>query len=315
VLHLIGHGQLLNDHILAYLAPFVFLSIAGLFGYLLRFSGITVPANAAKAAWLKGAVFVIFCGVLIFGIEVYEGTTDFVRIVFGSVDFPNWERPGMSISALILLIAFSLGAIILSMALRLCRLAPAYGLTLCFSGFLALVNVQTTSIAIASYDASNNCGYMKDQYESIVETYLALKKFDPDIDLRLWYRNNEAINHPGAECQGVNIDLTTLYGGVLGMRGFTAILSAEYFLLESYLSTYSLARLANEVPSKLPPLFRAAIIARNPRDHEVGIKTLESHGFKIRVLDKVSIDHEVISFDITVMDVKKDARRKANSRI
>ena len=108
--------------------------------------------------------------------------------------------------------------------------------------------------------------------------------------------------------------MTALYGALLGMRGYT-VTPGLYVLLESYLSTYSFARLANEIPSGLPPEFRAAVLSRNPKDHDIALKTLADRGFRVDVLDRSQVRRGVIAFDITVLDVRKDDRLRARSRL
>ena len=106
--------------------------------------------------------------------------------------------------------------------------------------------------------------------------------------------------------------MTALYGGILGMRGFTAI--RLQFLVERYLSTQSFSEFSKLRPSVLPPVFRAAILAGNPDDHDIALNSLASYGFKTKSLDRSRIRHGAISFDMTILDVRKDARLKAKSR-
>ena len=150
VFHLIGHGQLSNDHMLAYLAPFVFLAVSGIYAYVLRVSGLTVPANAAKAAALKVAVLAMFCGALILSMNAQAATKTLTDLMQGALDLPAEFRSWQSVSALMLLLLFVAAAAVLSfLAFLWARRTRSYILALCFSGFLALANVQTASIAIA----------------------------------------------------------------------------------------------------------------------------------------------------------------------
>ena len=105
--HMIGHGQLSNDHMIAYLSPFVFLGIVGVYGHLLRLSGITVPANAAKSWALKIVVLVMFCGALIFGMDTQQTTLMFSMALQDVLGLPEKLRVWHSVSALMLLLLFA----------------------------------------------------------------------------------------------------------------------------------------------------------------------------------------------------------------
>ena len=93
-LHLIGHGQLSNDHIIAFMAPYVFISFAGVYAYFLRNADITAPSNAYKAIILKGIVLGIFCCTLIYGLTVAPMSTNFsdsVRAALANLGFDWWN--------------------------------------------------------------------------------------------------------------------------------------------------------------------------------------------------------------------------------
>jgi len=329
-LHLMGHGQLSNDHIIAYMSPFVFLAIAGQVAYFLRVSGITVPARSAMAVSLKLAVLIMACGALIYSQDVRPATEDltgFIQKAIGiSPEFRSWQ----SVSGFSLLLFFSAIAIGAGLVFRRFGQAPAYISVLCVSGLLALINIQTASIAVASYDSRFKCGFLKDQYEAVVEAYQKIRKFDPEYDLRLWYRNNEFAKHPDDGCANVNlaniygkpeINMTELYGAIWGMRSFSVLTvpgrppQYEYLgLVDRYLSTRSFEEFSKRRPSQLPLFFKAAILSKDPQDHLTAIRTLGSHGLKAFVIDHSRIHHGAISFDLTILEVRKDDRLKAQSR-
>jgi len=328
--HLLGHGHLSNDHMLVYITPFVFLAIAGVYGYFLRVSGITVPANSAMAGALKIAVLVVFCATLILGLDVQAATGFITRSAQDLLGLPARWQSWQSISGLTLLVIFSSAALVLGIFFVRLRRARYAVPVICLSGFLALANVQTASIAIASYDWNFRCGFHKDQYQAVIDTFLKLRKFDPNYDLRIWYRNNEIAPHPDSRCSQMNlssiygkpvINMSELYGAVWGARLFSVIdvpgrpAAYDYDgLIERYQATASFAEFSKRRLSRLPPVFRAAILSGDPRDHDTALNTLRSHGLKPIILDRTHIQRGAISFDVTILEVKKDDRLKAQSR-
>jgi len=314
----------------------VFISFAGVYAYFLRNADITAPSNAYKAIILKGIVLGIFCCTLIYGLTVAPMSTNFsdsVRAALANLGFDWWNlrtdlvtklfgakfstdphTPWYTRSALILLLSFSVVAGILGILLARFRFLKAGIITLCLSGFLSLANAQTTSIGLGSYDMSYECLVRKDQYRAVIEAYLKIASFDPKHDMRLWYRSENLLN-PRSQCleRDKYIHQSATYGAVLGMMGMTAI--PRVFVFDGYLATTTFAYLARERPSTFPPVFRAAVLAHDPKDHETALNTMRSHGLKPKVLDRSHVEHGVISFDITIMEVRKDARLKAESRL
>ena len=349
-LHFIGHGMMTNDHMLAPIAPFVFLSVAGLYALLLRSANITNSSNVTIINTMKAAILFIFCGALIF----YQSITTFIRtniITFIKINFfkvTNWNDlennfliylinmprttalliAGITVCSVIVILV-----ILANKFMRRHTLGVVVVLSLALSGFLSILNTQTTSIAKESYDISNKCGTRKDQYKSIIDVFFKLRPYNlksesvrktqNGIILReplLWYKNNAVLKHPDMQCRefsydGTNkgyIDLTRLYGGVLGIRGYTVL--GKEMLLESYLLTGSFSSLQDDKLATLPKQSRIAIFYSDQEEIQTALATLKSHGLKIKILDQSQIKNGAVSFRLAVLNVKKDARTKAKYR-
>ena len=329
-LHLIGHGQLTNDHMIAFMTPYLFIGFAGVYAYFLRNFDITAPSNAKKAIVLNGIVLAVFCGALIFGMTAVPMTDHYsysVRALLVSLGVEWWDlrqylvttllgiplatapdQIWISGTVLILLVSFLLVAAILGALSARSRFLRASIFTLCLSGFLSLANAQTTSIGISSYDQSDRCGTRKDQYEATIEAYQKLKLFDPNHDVRLWYRKNDASQSLCGKLQ-----LAPLYGALLGLKGMSAVPAPMLF--DGYLATSTFVVLSPERPSSFPRVFRAAILANDPKDHQTALNTMRSHGLKPKVLNRSHIEHGGVSFDMTIIEIRKNARMKAESRL
>ena len=200
-------------------------------------------------------------------------------------------------------------------------------LSLAFSGFLSITNTQTASIAIESYDVSNKCGTRKDQYKSIIDVFFKLRPYNlnsepvrktlvTNIPLReplLWYKNNALLKHPDADCQQ-QINLTDLYGGILGIRGY--IMLRKEMLFDTYLRTPSFSILPAKTDrfQRLPEQFLIAVLYSNQNEIQTALASLESEGFKAKILDQSRIENGSVSFNLMTLDLKRDARTKAKHR-
>ena len=209
---------------------------------------------------------------------------------------------------------------------------------------MSLVNAGTSSIGLNSYDLTYKCGYRKDQHKSIIDVFLkfqpytlgkkawtnsnqiqfsndaaaALKGSPHSFQLReplLWYRNNDISPHPDAQCQkipGSSINLTALYGGLLGLRGYTTL--KKELLLENYLFTQTFSHLEPGRLAMFPDRFKIAILSSDQNDIQTGIQTIRLLGLKHKMLDQMQIKNGIVSFYVAVIAIRKDAREKAKSR-
>ena len=346
-LHFNGHGVFSNDHHLAFMAPFIFLSMAGTYAYFLRVTDATNPPINV----LKAAVLVIFCGALIFGdtaaldghlieMMIFTPIQSLLQIPFVQSIFPM--QPMLwwfSLAALMRLIFFLLVSAVLIITFAKLRnlqktpLLTGIILTLSLSGFLSLNSVQTSSINISSYDITNKCGIQKDQYKIVTDLFLKLRPYhfksepvrkikedkerknDEQVSILkeplFWYKNNAVLKHYNTQCPEIN--LTSLYGGVLGIRGFALV--KRMMLLDGYLGTESFSNLrAERRIAALPKQFRIAIFYSDQHEIQTALATLKSHGLKAKILDQGQIESGAISFNLMILDLKKNARTKAKYR-
>ncbi len=343
LLHFLGHGMMSSDHMMAAMAPFVFLSIAGLYALFLRSVNITDSSNAVILNTLKAIVLFLFCGTLIFGqtaMQIGNVISNFIFIVMQDIlpaDTTSWlSLNALTIMIFFVLVAAALSLIISSLAksndipLRHSNLKPintplltAIILTLSLSGFLSLSNAGTSSIGIKSYDITDKCGIRKNQYKSVIDVFFKLRPYNlksepirktkKNIVLREplhWYKNNETLKHYNTQCPEIN--LTELYGALLGLRGYAHL--RKELLLDRYLSTHSFTILPHDRLALLPKQFRIAIFYSGQDDMQIALATLKSHGLSVKILDQGQIEDGAISFNFTILDLKKDARTKARYR-
>ena len=314
-MHLIGHGQLARDNIIAYQAPFVFLGVAGVFGYLLRVAGLTVPANA-KLAWATKSISLgLLLGALTCGVAVSVWVLHLLDVVEKALGLEAPE-PVISLNASIigaaclgLYFCFRLGSSPGSKLHRYRGSAKALSL----SAWLALMNNQTTSIPISSYDAFNKYGYHEAQYQAVIDIFSHFLKYKFST---LWYKYNEKeyfVDYKGKS----EIKYGPLYGAALGLMGYSLIAGKEqvFYLMEPYLSTESFDLLAIERAYMLPRRFRLAVLSHDPQDQETALATLRRNGFGVTVLDRGKIDYPPISIGISVLEVTKDDRLRAQERL
>ena len=124
---------------------------------------------------------------------------------------------------------------------------------LSLSAWLALMNNQTTSIPISSYDAFNKYGYHEAQYQAVIDIFSHFLKYKFST---LWYKYNEKeyfVDYKGKS----EIKYGPLYGAALGLMGYSLIAGKEqvFYLMEPYLSTESFDLLAIERAYMLPRRF------------------------------------------------------------
>jgi hypothetical protein len=315
--HMIGHGQLSNDHIIAYLIPFVFLGVAGIFSYFLRTAGMTVPALSRRSWILKLSVFVIFVGGLAFGPAVKQFIDSSAYTIFNLLGI--FEEYGKFIILPPIFLFFALLFISHSVNVFMFRDKTFLPHSIAFALLLSATNVQNTSIGEDSYGIGEECGYRRDQYSAVIDAYFDIREYDPNHSLRMWYLGDEFAQHPDKACNklGKKINLTALYGAILGMRGFTVVPSGDpaYNLVETYLATKTFSQLSSDRIPQLPPRLNVAILSQNPTDHETALATLFSNGFKSKVLATRKIDRGAVRFIMTIADIRKDARARAEKRI
>ena len=123
------------------------------------------------------------------------------------------------------------------------------------------------------------------------------------------------MKHPDANCQHQDpINLTELYGGILGIRGY--IMLRKEMLLNGYLSTLSFSSLQTQTDRflRLPKQFLIAIFYSDQHEIQTALATLKSHGLKAKILDQSRIGNGAISFNLMILDLKKNARTKAKYR-
>jgi hypothetical protein len=343
LLHVNGHGVMSSDHMLAAMAPFTFLSLAGLYAVLLRSINITDSLNAITLNTLKIIVFFLFLGALLFGEKTIQSGNHITAFVLDATmlnTLPASTLSGISLKILTIMIFFLVSATLSLVILKLVNafldrfsmrpingpLLTAIILTFGLSGFLSLGNVVTSSIEIKSYGIANKCGIRKDQYKSVVDLFFKIRPYDvksapirktkKGIVLReplLWYKNNETLEHPDARCVSRGaINMTALYGALLGLRGYAHLF--KELLLEGYLSTHSFATVRNDRLKLMPKQFQIAIFYSNQNDRPTALATLESSGLKVKVLDEGQIENGAISFNFAILDLKKDDRTKAKYR-
>ena len=119
------------------------------------------------------------------------------------------------------------------------------------------------------------------------------------------------LKHYNMQCPEIN--LTSLYGGVLGIRGFALV--KRMMLLDGYLGTESFSNLrAERRIAALPKQFRIAIFYSDQHEIQTALATLKSHGLKAKILDQSRIGNGAISFNLMILDLKKNARTKAKYR-
>lgn len=328
----IGHGQLANDHIVAYIAPYAFIGIAAGIAVLFRTSGLTIPANRLWTVSLCIAAFCILTGTLVFGISSNAWVNKIVAFVHPLLPLPQSLISWRSVAALnlvIFILGIGFGFWLLHHFIKN-RVMLRVGLLLTAITGLSLINIQTASIAVASYDYRHQCGFHKDQYQAVIDAFHRLKAHDNDRTLRVWYRNNVVIDHINPNCNRVEtsrllgkpvIQMLEVYNAIWGMRSFSVLTDPDrsaqydYFgLVDRYQTTDSFSELSKGRPAKLPPVFRAAILARDPTDHEMGLNTLLKNGFRTEVLERSRIEYGTIGFDITIFEARKDDRLQAQSR-
>jgi hypothetical protein len=259
----------------------------------------------------------------------------FVQSIFPMQPMLWW----FSLAALMRLIFFLLVSAVLIITFAKLRnlqktpLLTGIILTLSLSGFLSLNSVQTSSINISSYDITNKCGIQKDQYKIVTDLFLKLRPYhfksepvrkikedkerknDEQVSILkeplFWYKNNAVLKHYNTQCPEIN--LTSLYGGVLGIRGFTLV--KRMMLLDGYLGTESFSNLrAERRIAALPKQFRIAIFYSDQHEIQTALATLKSHGLKAKILDQGQIESGAISFNLMILDLKKNARTKAKYR-
>ncbi|MCS5651173.1 MAG: hypothetical protein NZ825_00925 [Candidatus Marinimicrobia bacterium] len=329
-LHFVGHGMMTSDHMLAVMSPFVFLSLAGLYALLLNSVDIANPSNLTIINRLKAAILLIFCSTLIFYWNVLGQHLDFIRRQ--EIEFLNDLKNTflMSKTTILLIAGIIICFVMVFLANTLMRrhaLKTVIVLSLALSGFLSITNTQTASIAIESYDVSNKCGTRKDQYKSIIDVFFKLRPYNlnsepvrktlvTNIPLReplLWYKNNALLKHPDADCQQ-QINLTDLYGGILGIRGY--IMLRKEMLFDTYLRTPSFSILPAKTDrfQRLPEQFLIAVLYSNQNEIQTALASLESEGFKAKILDQSRIENGSVSFNLMTLDLKRDARTKAKHR-
>ncbi len=333
-LHFVGHGIMTNDHMLAVMSPFVFLSVAGLYALLLNSVDITNPPNVTIINRLKAGILLIFCSTLIFywdilGRNIYFIRTDFLNDLESTFLINLIKMPKTTI---LLIAAITICFVMVVLANTLMRrhaLKTVIILSLVLSGFLSITNTQTASITIKSYDVSNKCGTRKDQYKSIIDVFFKLRPYnlksepvrttlETYIPLReplLWYKNNAVLKHPDTDCQHQDpINLTELYGGILGIRGY--IMLRKEMLFDGYLLTSSFSSLQTQSDRflQLPKQFLIAIFYSDQHEIQTALATLKSHGLKAKILDQSRIENGAISFNLMVLDLKRDARINAKQR-
>lgn len=338
LLHLIGHGQITIENMLVFAAPNAFLGLTSVYACF-RHSTLQHPSNWLETSALKIVVLLIFCGSLVFGVSVYNAIDPYTNAAEALWRVPEKFRGWRSIAMLQLLLSFSVIALVSCIPLARLRQTRTYIPVICLSGFLALLNVRNTSIPIQTYDIAYKCGYHENQYEAIIESFETLMRYDKDFNLRLWFKTNEFVTHPDKDCSPGNlingwpgINLSDLYRGLHGMRYFTIITTPERGphaggasfdafdsdgLLEEYQKTVSFADFSKLRITELEDSFRAAILSSttDTEGHDTALNTLRAHGFKYNVLHQTVIHHGVVKFDMTILEVKKDARRMAESRL
>jgi len=346
LLHFFGHGMMSSDHMMAAMTPFIFLSIAGLYALFLRSVNITDSSNAAILNTLKAIVLFLFCGTLIFGqttMRIGNTISNFIFILMQDI-LPADTMSWFSLNALIIMIFFVLVAAVLSLIISspaklnniLLRhsnlgaintpLLTAIILTLSLSGFLSLSNARTSSIGIKSYDITDKCGIRKDQYKSVIDVFFKLRPYNlksepvrrtikTGIPLReplLWYKNNAVLKHYDMQCPEIN--MTELYGALLGLRGYAHL--RKEMLFDGYLLTSSFSSLQTQSDRflQLPKQFLIAIFYSDQHEIQTALATLKSHGLKAKILDQSRIENGTISFNLMVLDLKRDARINAKQR-
>ncbi len=210
--------------------------------------------------------------------------------------------------------------------------------------FLSLANVASASISPSLYAAGfSSCGYLHDQFKAVMNSYRAVRAFDPDYGLFLWYMNQEVISHPAASCRrrGITeISLTGLYSslwmaryyssigpesvrrhwrqmGADGPRRLSAILAEEEFkdplpgaqgILGGYpehadIKGFSALPHARYWLFVTPNPLRVAVLSSDPQDGRRAVATLERLGTTVETLGTTHIHEGVISFDITFLRV------------
>lgn len=323
VFHFIGHGQLSNDHILAFIIPFSFIALAATYGFCLsckheRFS----EPNSAKALFKFGtaAVFIsgLYCGpyiwdyvaprvdalnryfveglptvpsIQVLSVFILAGLPAVYCIVFRPIPFPGW--------------------------------VASAGLTL----FLVFTNLTTSLLDIRSYAlpsiAPQETQYRKEQFRATIETYEKLRPYFENHDVRQWYTSDEKTTfHPSKKNNGqtpaVEIDMAELYGAVLGLRGYTVIpppSHRSFFLVNTYLSSIGFDRIDSQTLGNLPANFYVATMSNDEENVVRATNTLVENGFDAHITDSFDIDHGPIFFNVDVLKVRRNDRARAEGRL
>lgn len=327
--HLIGHGQLSNDHIIAFLLPFMLISVAGMFAFFLQTSGMTVKRRSNEA-WL----FKIGCAALfIFALLTGPGLVTYINnqillltgIVFGNT---NPTQFYIILCVFGLTLACALGA-------QIFVRRPYYGYTLgiALSLSLAFTNVATSSIAQHSYALFDECGYRKQQFKAVIETYKKLRSYEISTETRMWYKNAEIGQHTISKCKipegkmgqaPTSVDLTALYGAILGLRGYTVVPAGTHranYLIGTYLATSDFNNIVLQWGYKfengdtLPAKFYVAVLSNEPEDHKNALNTLRKTGFRAELVEQFDVNHDPVSFKVSVISTARDDRSRAEKRL
>ncbi|WP_173977802.1 glycosyltransferase family 39 protein [Magnetospirillum sp. UT-4] len=320
-MHLIGHGQFARDNIIAYQVPFVFFGIAALFAYALKVSGLSVPANAGLAWATKLIALGIMVSALAFGGLVANAADGVLNLARGILGIP--PNSGITYSLDVVLIASICAALYLFFpyayraAAAIRRYDGSAQVTI-LSVCLAFANNHTASISIGSYDSLNRCGYFEEQYQAVTDIFELFTEYRFGTS---WFRSNEYIMNPDKDCQkdpvGYRIDYGALYGAALGMYGYSIISGKDpvYFLADPYLSTKTFDTLALERAYMLPKTFRLAVLSHGEQDQDTAVATLSRNGLRADILARKKIEYPPVLVYVSVLQVTKDDRLRAQERI
>ncbi len=208
------------------LAPAVFLAGAAILATILG----TRSYGRTGEILLAGASYVFFVAPLTLWQIPATGSEGIVAVWNRTIG-AAWPRvafhyaEGSPVIWLAIVAPFLVIATPLGLVAHLTQVARRFISALLVIIFLSIANIASALIPLDEYAVKfASCGHLEDQFKAIVESYRAIRAFDPDYGLYLWYKTDDRIPYPIEMCHAygtTQIQLFDLYRSLWAARYYS----------------------------------------------------------------------------------------------